>query len=45
MFILNDLKSLHDSFLVAESSTKYDRQAIAEITRKISDLRNKITTA
>jgi hypothetical protein len=45
LFILNDLKSLHESFLVAEASTTYDKQAIADITRKISELRNKITTA
>jgi len=45
MFILNDLKSLHQSFVVAETSTKYDKDAIAEITKKISDLRNRITTA
>jgi hypothetical protein len=44
-FILNDLKSLYDAFLVAETSTKYDKKAIAAITQKITDLRNKITTA
>lgn len=45
MFILTDLKGLYNSFLEAEHTEKYNKQAIAEITKKISDLRNKITTA
>ena len=42
-FILTDLKSLYDVYNVAETTTTYDKKAIAGITQKISDLRNKIT--
>lgn len=42
-FILTDLKGLYDIYNVAETTTKYDRKAIAGITQKISELRNKIT--
>lgn len=44
-FILTDLRGLYDVYNVAETSTKYDKKAIAGITQKISDLRNKITEA
>jgi hypothetical protein len=44
-FILKDLKSLYDAFLVAETTTTYNKKAIVTITQKITDLRNKITTA
>lgn len=42
-FILKDLKDLYQIYNVAETTTKYDRKAIAAITQKISELRNKIT--
>jgi len=45
MFILNDLRSLHQAFLIAETTTKYDKKSIATITERISDLRRKITSA
>lgn len=41
-FILSDLKGLYDAYNLAETTTKYDKKAIATITQKISDLRNKI---
>lgn len=44
-FILTDLKALHESFLIAETNTKYDKTTIAGINQKISDLRNKVTKA
>lgn len=43
-FILADLRSLFDAFIVAETTTKFNKEAIAGITQKISDLRNKITS-
>jgi len=42
-FILKDLKELFQVYNVAETTTTYDKKAIAGITQKISDLRNKIT--
>lgn len=42
-FILADLKELFQIYNVAETTTTYDKKAIAGITQKISDLRNKIT--
>lgn len=44
-FILSDLKGLYDAYNLAETATKYDKKAIATITQKISDLRNKITNS
>jgi len=45
VFILTDLKSLYETFMVAETTTKYDKEAIVTISKKISDLRNKIVAA
>ena len=42
-FILKDLKELYQIYNIAETNTVYDKKAIAGITQKISDLRNKIT--
>ena len=42
-FILKDLKELFQIYNVAETTTTFDKKAIAGITQKISDLRNKIT--
>lgn len=44
-FILTDLKDLYEAYNTAETNSKYDKAAIASITQKISDLRNKITNA
>jgi hypothetical protein len=41
-FILADLHALHESFKIAETNTVYNRKTIADITQKISALRNKI---
>jgi hypothetical protein len=40
-FVLHDLKKLYDAFVVAETTTKFDKNSIANITRLISALRNK----
>jgi hypothetical protein len=42
-FILKDLKDLYVVYNVAEASTTFNKKTIADITQKISDLRNKIT--
>ncbi len=42
-FILAGLKDLYQVYNIAETTTNYDKKAIAGITQKISDLRNKIT--
>jgi hypothetical protein len=42
-FLLTDLRSLFDAFILAETTTKYDKAAITGITQKITDLRTKIT--
>jgi hypothetical protein len=44
-FILTDLKSLHDTFDVAETNTKYDKKSIEKITKKITDLRTAMVNA
>ena len=44
-FILKDLKELYKIYDIAETTTTYDKKAIAEITKKISELRNKITNS
>jgi len=44
-FVLKDLKELYQIYTVAETTTKYDKKAIEGITQKISELRNKITSA
>lgn len=44
-FILTDLKSLYQAFDVAETTTKYDKKAIAGITEKITALRQTIVSA
>ncbi len=41
-FILTDLKGLLSSFVVAETTTKFNKEAIADISKKISELRAKI---
>lgn len=41
-FVLIDLKSLLSSFEVAETATKFDKASIADISKKITDLRTKI---
>lgn len=43
-FLLTDLKDLYKSFEVAESTTKFDKVALTEITKKITALRNKATS-
>jgi hypothetical protein len=43
-FLLTDLKGLYKSFEVAESTTKFDKIALAEIAKKITALRNKATS-
>ncbi len=43
-FIYDDLKSLLEAFNTAETATKYDKKAITNITKRISDLRNKLTS-
>jgi hypothetical protein len=42
-FILVDLRQLQESFKVAESNAVYDKKTIADITLRISALRNKLT--
>jgi len=42
-FILKDLKDLYKTYMIAETTTTYDKKAIESITQKISKLRNKIT--
>jgi hypothetical protein len=42
-FILKDLKDLYTVYNIAETSTTFNKKTIADITQKISDLRNKIT--
>lgn len=44
-FILTDLRGLYEAYMAAESAKKFDKNAIAGITQKISELRNKITNA
>lgn len=41
-FLVKDLKDLHKIYEVAETSTSYDKAAIAGITQKITDLRNNV---
>lgn len=44
-FLVKDLKELHKIYEVAETSTSYDKAAIAGITQKISDLRNNVVSS
>lgn len=44
-FILTDLEDLFKAFESAEKTTTFDKKALAEISKKITALRNKITTA
>jgi len=44
-FLVKDLKELHKIYEVAETSTTYDKAAIAGITQKISDLRNNVVSS
>ncbi|WP_317899107.1 hypothetical protein [Aurantibacillus circumpalustris] len=44
-FILSDLQELYKIYNVAETTTTYDKRAIEGITKKISELRNKMTNA
>lgn len=44
-FILKDLQELYNIYNIAETTTTYDKKAIEGITKKISELRNKMTSA
>lgn len=44
-FLVKNLKELHKIYEVAETSTSYDKAAIAGITQKISDLRNSVVSS
>jgi hypothetical protein len=44
-FLVKDLRELHKIYEVAETSTSYDKAAIAGITQKISDLRNNVVSS
>lgn len=44
-FLVRDLKDLHKIYEVAETSTTYDKAAIAGITQKISGLRNNVVSS
>ncbi len=44
-FLVKNLKELHKIYEVAETSTSYDKAAIAGITQKISDLRNNVVSS
>jgi hypothetical protein len=43
-FVLKDLKKLYNAFEDADNAKKYDREAISEITKQITALRNKVTS-
>jgi hypothetical protein len=43
-FVLVELKKLQEAFSVAETATKYNKEAIESITRIITDLRTKATS-
>ena len=43
-FVLTDLKKLQEAFAVAETATKFNKEAIESITKIISDLRNRATS-
>ena len=43
LFVLTDLKNLYKAFEIAETTTKYDKTVIAEISKLIAELRTKIT--
>jgi hypothetical protein len=45
LFLVKDLKELHKIYEVAETSTSYDKAAIAGITQKISGLRKNVVSA
>lgn len=40
-FLLTDLRDLYKSFEVAQTTTKYDKAALTDISKKITALRNK----
>lgn len=42
-FVLIELRQLQESFKIAESNAVYDKKTIADITLRISALRNKLT--
>jgi hypothetical protein len=42
-FVLIELRQLQESFKIAETNKVYDKNAIADITQRISTLRNKLT--
>lgn len=42
-FVLIELRQLQESFKIAETNAVYDKNAIADITLRISTLRNKLT--
>jgi hypothetical protein len=42
-FILAELRELHRAFKIAETNTVYDKKTIADITRRITDLRTRLT--
>jgi hypothetical protein len=42
-FVLIELRQLQESFKIAETNKVYDKNAIADITLRISTLRNKLT--
>jgi hypothetical protein len=44
-FILTDLQELYNIYNIAETTTTYDKKSIEGITKKISELRNKMTSA
>lgn len=44
-FVLADLKSLYQNFDVAETTTKYDKRSIENITKKVVELRSNIVNA
>lgn len=44
-FLLTELKELHKIYEVAETSTSYDKAAIAGITQKISAIRDSVVSA
>lgn len=41
-FVLTDLKDLYKSFEVAEKSTRFDKEALSDINKKITALRGKL---
>ena len=43
-FVLQDLRELQEAFTVAETATKFNKDAIESITKIISDLRNRATS-